>query len=306
MRDWHDGVNQVLLSYLKNRNAFADALFYDVCALTESERSQLDPMIEREGSVVVVSPAQARPEGETIRHYPSAREFLESVDHPAQAIVLAGVGSSVLGAAALARNVANVYQMDVAAVVTGYGMLDIMDEALGGWLFYGAADRSRLELDNFLKQFPQMAWGMKLARSTTAGVWNQLSGVVTPGIRDTRTLLEILSQQTGSLRLLLGHSKGSLMIAYALAHASMDGHACFKNVQVVTLGAVADIPGTCVMKRQFIGGLDWFGGMNSRMGVPYTLIPNAWHHTNTKLAYHLSVEEVLKEVHLPSRSVQTP
>ncbi|MBF0417191.1 MAG: hypothetical protein HQL86_02970 [Magnetococcales bacterium] len=298
MPDRPDGMKHHLLTYLKNRNAFADALFYDITALTEKERAKLNPLIEFEGSIVVVPPAQHAAAGQTIRHYESAAAFLNSDDHPARAIVLAGVGSSVLGAAALARNVANVCGMDVAAVVTGYGMLDIMDEALGGCYFYGAADQTLMELEKFLKQFPQMAWGIKLAQSSTFGMWSQLSDIRPPKLRDSQTLLTILSAQTADLRLLLGHSKGSLMIRFALAQLFQSGHACLQNLTVVTLGAVVDLPDQLSMKRQIIGALDWFGGMNSRMGVAYTLVPNAWHHTNTQIPYHLSVESVLQELAL--------
>ncbi|GAB0057806.1 hypothetical protein SIID45300_02138 [Candidatus Magnetaquicoccaceae bacterium FCR-1] len=299
MKDWQDSMVKVLSSYLKNRNAYADALFYDVDALTASERSQLTPLIEGEGSIVVVSPARST-RCPSIRHYASVEAFFESQDHPAKAIVLAGVGSSVLGAAALARNVANVYQMDVVAVVTGYGMLDIMDEALNGWYFYGAVDQTRMELEHFLDRLPQMTWGMKVAQAATAGEWHKLPFIAPPGDQDTRTLMTLLSRQTGDLRLLLGHSKGSLMISYVLEQFLREqaGHVCLNKLQVVTLGAVTDLPKSCQKKHQFIGTLDWFGGMNSRIGVPFTPVFNAWHHTNTQLPCHLAVEKVLRAVHL--------
>lgn len=300
MSSWNDETFKVLSSYVKKRNASADVLFYDVSALTDLERSKLNPLIEREGSVVVVSPAQPHPSSQSIRHYDTADLFLRSGDHPARAIVLAGVGSSVLGAAALARNVANVYQMDVACVVTGYGMADILTEALGGWFFFGAVDRARMEFQAFLKEFPQLEWGLKVAESATVGGWNRLPLFVPPGAQDIATLLQILTAQTAELRLLLGHSKGSLLISYVLKQLMThhSSHVCLDKLQVVTLGTVSDLPDMCQKRWQFIGDLDWFGGINSRVGLPRTLVPNAWHHTNTKLPYHLSVEEVLRGVTL--------
>lgn len=303
MKNWNDEELSVLSSHAKKRNGFADALFYDITKLTASERSLLTPLIEREGSIVVVSPTQTDPLDQYIRHYDTADQFLESKDRLVKAIVLAGVGSSVLGAAALARNVANVYQIDVAGVVTGNGMADVMAEAAGGWFFYGAVDQARLEFQKFLEQYPQAKWLLKIAQSATSGIWNKLPLFVPPGDPDVVTLLKILKAQTENLRLLLGHSKGSLIINYVLERLVSEkaghdhGHACLEKLQVVTLGTVSDLPGTC-RKRQFIGDLDWFGGMNSRTGVMRTLVPNAWHHTNTKLLYHLAVEEVLKEVPL--------
>ncbi|MBF0461598.1 MAG: hypothetical protein HQL87_09395 [Magnetococcales bacterium] len=298
MQDWKDEAFKTLFSHIKTRNSFLDAWFYDVGALTRSEWSVLNPLVERQGSIVVVSPAQANQNGQFIRHYEDTKAFLASKDHPAKAVILAGVGSSVLGTAALARNVANVYQMDVVGVVTGYGMADVTAEALGGCFFYGAADQARLEYQEFLKQFPQTDWMLKIARSTTQE-WNKLPLLVPPGDQDTETLLELLTAQTGDLRLLLGHSKGSLIISYVLnKFVHNPPHPCLKNLQVVTLSTVSDLPAACQHKQQFIGDIDWFGGMNSRIGIPRTIVPNAWHHTNTNLPYHLPVEEVLKGVPL--------
>lgn len=48
-------------------------------------------------------------------------------------MTVAGVGSSVLGAAALGRNVANLFGFDVISIIAGYGMADLPLEALGGW-----------------------------------------------------------------------------------------------------------------------------------------------------------------------------
>lgn len=60
-----------------------------------------------------------------LRHAPSAN-----------ALAIAGVGSSALGAAAFARNVADGLGEPVAAVVSGYGLADVLTEALGG--FFGS------------------------------------------------------------------------------------------------------------------------------------------------------------------------
>ena len=44
------------------------------------------------------------------------------------------------GTAALARSIADALDADVAGIVTGYGLSDMMSEALGGWFAVGAAD----------------------------------------------------------------------------------------------------------------------------------------------------------------------
>jgi hypothetical protein len=97
----------------------------------------LSPFIDREGSIIVVSPSNS---GRSIRHYKNALRFMMKEGDTVSAIAVAGVGSSVLGTAALARNVADKYGFDVAGVVSGYGFTDLITESIGGWFFYGMID----------------------------------------------------------------------------------------------------------------------------------------------------------------------
>jgi len=67
-----------------------------------------------------------------VRH-PEAHFSIWSVIHSADAVGLTeGVGSSPLGTAALARAVADALDTDVAGIITGYGLSDVMAEALCG------------------------------------------------------------------------------------------------------------------------------------------------------------------------------
>jgi hypothetical protein len=46
-----------------------------------------------------------------------------------------------------------------------------------------------------------------------------------------------------------------------------------------------------------MGSWDWFGGLNSRPGIPADkLVPDAWHHTNTELYAHLPVTRSLRQI----------
>ena len=122
-----------LLKYpISERNQLIDAAFYDVDALTDDEKSTLSPFRDREGSIVVVPPRES---GRAVRQYQNALQFLIAEETAVSILAVAGVGSSVLGTAALARNVADHYEMDVAGVVSGYGTTDVAAEALGGWFF---------------------------------------------------------------------------------------------------------------------------------------------------------------------------
>src|SRR5262249_36863409 len=137
------------LSFLpiKQRNAALDNLFYDTSSLKPDETVRLTPLLEVKGSIIVVPPtASAQP----IRHYERALRFMNKEGDDIRAIAVAGVGSSVLGTAALARNVADALDCDVAGIVTGYGMSDVVSEAMGGWLVFGALDRLRLAMEKLV------------------------------------------------------------------------------------------------------------------------------------------------------------
>lgn len=149
---------------MKQRNAFFDALFYDVGALSDKEKDDLSPLVDQEGTIIVVPPAAS---GRRIEHHGSVAGFLAAKGDSVRALAIAGVG------------------------------------------------------------------------------------------------------------------KGT--------------HPYFDRLHVVTLGAVADLPPRFRRVHQFIGEMDWFGGMNSRLQGPHTRVPNAWHHLNTARPFHLPVEQVLKQ-----------
>ena len=59
------------------------------------------------------------------------------------AIAVAAVGSSALGTGALARNIADHLGRPVAGVVSGFGMSDLLTEAMGGWFVLGSRNALR-------------------------------------------------------------------------------------------------------------------------------------------------------------------
>ena len=95
---------------LKQRNAALDNLFYDTPSLKPAETRQLTPLIDIKGSIVVVPPGYSN---QPIRHYERALRFMNKEGDNIRAIAIAGVGSSVIGTAALARNVADALACDV-------------------------------------------------------------------------------------------------------------------------------------------------------------------------------------------------
>jgi len=279
---------------LKQRNYLLDSLFYDVGSLTPAEIASLSPETDREGSVIVVPPTAA---AQPIRHYRTALRFMNNDGRDIRAIVVAGVGSSVVGTAALARNVADAFNCDVAGVVTGYGLTDLLSEALGGWFVFGMSDRMRLELETRLA-----ALRTPLPDKISATLGDLGVGIADPfGDRiadtpDVAVLLDILIAHPPKLELLLGHSKGSLLIDFVLerflAEAGPDHPLC-RKLQVITVGAVAGLPAAFTRTRQLLGEYDGLGRINSRCDVPFETVRGAGHHLNRAIPFHLDLQRTL-------------
>ena len=262
----------------KQRNAVLDNFFYDTTRLTLEERAKLTPLADREGSIIVVPPSNSDRE---IRHYSHALRFMTKEGPGIRAIAVAGVGSSALGTAALARSIADALDADVAGIVTGYGLSDMMSEALGGWFAFGAADRIRHTMERAFARMRPAA----LAES------------VTPGSDAAATLSEILLAAPPKLDTLVAHSKGSLVVAHALQRyvddLEGDDSPLFKRLHIVTLGAVVGVPAEFKHVKQYLGAYDWFGGANSSLGVTHERVPGVSHHLNPGFPYHMRVAPLL-------------
>jgi hypothetical protein len=110
------------------------------------------------------------------------------------------------------------------------------------------------------------------------------------GSPDATTLLYLLTKLRGKIKLLVGHSKGNYSIENAL-----EGWAGSPNakLQIVTLGAVIWFPSQFTDLQQFIGEIDYFGMLNSRIFVQRIGVPGAGHSLNTALPRHVSVRDAL-------------
>ena len=83
-------------------------------------------------------------------------------------LAITGVGSSAYGAVAFAWDVSTALGEPVAAVVPGYGLADVVPQALGGWFGFEAYDALQTLTQSFLARFaPSLALiGKDLARTT--------------------------------------------------------------------------------------------------------------------------------------------
>ena len=285
--------DQPALEATRRRNVVLDQFFYDVGSLTQAEVDWLVQERTIAGSVLVVFPRDAR--GDIgIRKYPDHATLRATPGPLLTRFAVAGVGCSDLGAAALARNLADHCGQPVGAVVAGYGLSDMISESIGGWFMLGAANR-------FLGLLYSMrdVWMADGTEATTAPAVRSMQDASARSIAgpDTDTLLRLLQDDDRRSTMLLGHSKGCLSIAAALSRLSAPGPSPAldraRSIRVVTMGAVVEFPAGLDKVAQFLGGLDWFGAMNSRLDRGHVAIPKAWHHLNTAAPMHLDVKNVL-------------
>lgn len=271
---------EALLEPFRQRNAALDWLFYDLGVVTGAEAARLAPRYAAEGSVLRVAPEP----GGGLELWPDAPTFLRAGRSQARTIAVAGVGSSALGAAAFARNVAQARGEPVLAVVSGYGLADLAVEAVGGFLLFGQLNSLR----HAFEPLDDRLTGRSTSSATQAIVRRSL---------DVRTLVLLLSEFP--VDLLVGHSKGNLVISealFALRDARRPRHdALAASARIITVSARIGMPGAWKGRvTDVMGALDGFGLMNSRVSIPTDVrVPGAWHHTNTDLPLHLPVARVL-------------
>lgn len=291
-------------------NTALDGLFYDVSALSVAERDQLRRPGRPEGMILEVGPSWA----------PSLRVWdrlsqCEALEAGYRAITVAGVGSSALGAAALARNVADALRGKALAVVSGHGLGDLATEAAGGFFLFGGVNAMRHSANAFDRSMDAL-WAMNpfLPRPSQTGGFQS----VDPGqgfqlarfSADVRALVKLLSGMVEA-DWLVGHSKGNLVISealYALRGRDPERFAnVARDVPIVTFGARIAMPNEVERVIDVMGDLDSFGAINSRpdIGIDVT-VPNAWHHTNTRLPFHVPVTKVLEGIVARGKGHRSP
>lgn len=264
------------LEGFRRRNAALDSIFYDVSVISGEEARAISPWLAKEGALLHVPPTGG-----------GSLTLCQDLDQlarlePVAALAIAGVGSSALGSAAFARNVADAIAAPTVAIVSGYGLSDLVTEALGGWFFFGTTNRLRHLFEGVDDAFrpPPATEDLSFTRTS----------------RDTRTTMALLQDKRFSLRLLTGHSKGNLVLSEALF--GLEGlrlQAIGEGAQIVTVSATITMPR---IKRSIIdimGQWDWLGRLNSDATIPPEIVvPDAWHHTNRELPLHLPVTRTMR------------
>ncbi len=275
----------VALEGIRQRNTLLDALFYDVGKINQDEAVALSPWLAAEGSLLIVPPTGTG----ALKLCDSIDDYLSAGGQSVRTLAVAGVGSSALGSAAFARNVADASGTPVAAVVSGYGLADVVTEALGGFFWFGALNSIRHIFEGLDRL------------SEEGSAWQGSSADMVRESRDTATVLALLREPRLDFNLLVGHSKGNLVLSEALYELKrIDGKrlaTLAKDSRVVTISARIAMPPPLRDVVDVMGAWDWFGGLNSRLDIPPdVLVPTAWHHTNTELPAHLDVKQALSSI----------
>lgn len=275
--------SDIALEGLRRRNALLDSIFYDIGVITSQEAASISPWLAREGAILIVPPSKHG----NVTLCSSVDAFVAKGGADVSTLSVAGVGSSALGSAAFARNVADALQRPVASVVSGYGLADLMTEALGGFFLFGELNSLRHSFE-FLEGFgvAKFAGGEPSAEFAA-----RESG-------DTRMTVALLTDPRLRFHLLTGHSKGNLVISEALYQIrdqnAERARAIADAASVITISARIAMPPIFKNVIDVMGEWDWFGGINSRKFIkPDVVVPRAWHHTNTDLATHLPVTKTL-------------
>jgi len=284
------------LGFCRSFNTLLDKVFYDVEAFeratgqpgrasfpenrasTHVSGIDLSADTNPEGSLLVVG----RDEPPGILHFRSVDDFLASTDATADAtriVTITGVGSSALGSAALAWDVARAFGEPVLAIVPGYGVADALLQGLGGWFGYGLHDA--------LKTKTMLQKTLAAATPAVASVGRRLSAPYEPkvagapifehGSGSADVLHALLGKRT--FKALVGHSKGALAIGNALG--SFDEER-IRGLLVITFGCPIATAVPTVRYAQFLGLLDALGILNSWCHSPSTWIESV--HTTNSLA----------------------
>ena len=308
-------LREAALESFRRRNAVLDTIFYDVGKVTQEETTAISPWLAREGSLLIVPPTGQAP----VRLCKDIDDFAHRGGRDIRVLTVAGVGSSALGSAAFARNIADAFGEPVAAVVSGYELADLITEAAGGWFWFGALNKLRHQFEQLDPDSPasqaanaslSKTWAQAPTATTTASpqasVGNTLAAAESiPLARislDTKTTLALLVDQQFKFSLLTGHSKGNLVVSEALFELEKTKawplNGGFRDdAWIITVSAAVGMPHRYTNVIDVMGNIDWFGAVNS---LPFSSIEKVcypcWHHTNTQLLFHLPVTRAFQQL----------
>jgi hypothetical protein len=314
-----------LLQTFRRLNTAADTLFYDVNLLwlrlfthgiTVTTANPTGPAAAQDSLTALQAAAKfinlsavADPEGVIlvidahrapfVQRYDDVKKFIDGGLHfPADAadaaggaakkvevLSVTGVGSSALGSAAFAWNISESLRKPVAAIVPGYGLADLIPQALGGWFGFGVHDFiRRLSQQILLQTAPEVATIGRHLSSTVLG-----DEAFRSGSPESDILHQILLQAP-QIKRLYGHSKGALCIQNAVRGLPAER---YDDLHVTTFGCVVQEE-TAADYNQIMGDVDSLGQLNSWGNWPEQWI-KSWHSTNSMLPLTMPIADLVKQ-----------
>jgi hypothetical protein len=281
----------------RNDNTALDRKYYDVEVLSPAEHVRLAGRGKAEGVILEIGPSAAP----SLKVWSSLADCSGALAPHYAAITVAGVGSSALGAAALGRNVADAVDAPVLAVVAGNGMGDLTGEALGGFFVFGGINALRHGAAVMNRSIGTLRAFWPWLAPPAFDTFDPAQGFMLAHLStDVRSLAALLAGQVKT-DLLVGHSKGNLVISEALFAVRRQQPARYAefapHLRVVTFGARIAMPPEIASVIDVMGSEDRLGEFNSRRDIAVDVsVPGADHHTNTRLKGHVPVTQVLKQV----------
>jgi len=278
---------------LRAANNVLDLMFYDIHTIPAERRRELLRWSDPDGSILVVRPGDG--DKREVKHFEHIDEFLTSLEaKELDAVAIAGVGSSALGTAALAANVADAMNRPVVGIVSGYGLADALAEGLVGWFVLHRSNQLRQFIDAWFA--PLTPALRKISADTQPNGDPRRLVAYVRGLPETDCLNQLLLLPDSCIRKMIGHSKGNLSIATALDNLTAeDWRKLCPRLTVTTLGALVQLPSVLAETRQFMGVLDGFGLLNSTLPQMALFVPWATHTLNTRLPFHLDARDALEQ-----------
>ena len=280
------------LEMCRTFNSSLDVAFYDVPTLVAELRARgaasidLDALANPEGALLVVDPARAP----FIQRFEDLKSFLDwkaGAEAPPKTVSITGVGSSALGSAAMAWDLAKALGAPVLAIVPGYGVADALLQGLGGWFGFGLYDalqtKSRLQ-DALAVMTPELA---SVGRHLVGSLPDTRRIHGAPVFRTGSGSSDVLHALMGEIEIacVVGHSKGALAIGNALRSLPPDQT---QGLRIVTLGCPIPEELAGASYHQYLGLFDALGAANSWGSMPDHWTPTD-HSTNTALPLSMDV-----------------
>ncbi|MBB4006341.1 hypothetical protein [Allorhizobium taibaishanense] len=272
------------------RNTSLDALYYDIRALTSDEAFYISGALAAEGLIMIVPPTGQG----MLTLCETVDEYLLRGGRQVRVMAVAGIGGSAAGSAAFARNVADAVGAPVAAVVSGYGLGDLVAEALGSNFFFGHLGFLRRNFEMIDDMVGRPHFGDYTRRPTLHDAPRRTS-------LDADTVEALLMHNELRFDLVTGHSKGNLIVNEALTAIAEEAPSRLaqlrERMRVISFGTRIALPEPLAAPLSVMGELDWYGEMNARGPTANTIrVPRAGHSTNTSLPGALNVTALLTQV----------